>query len=475
MTYSETLSLLDSYMGDGPLTLAAAMDTYRVNRYNITELGPYKNKLIQGGLRYQKLNFSTAGELQLSHIGLVPTTETTPISKLPGSFKCSDPELTRIWRVGARTVQLSELDAQSLPDFWEITDDGAFVDSLAPQPWAGSDFASYLMDYTLAFSARPTVGGFGFTVLSDTLGSGIYIFIDAVNLSISAHVGSTERDSAALASVKLNSTISLGNWHRIITKVNMTDISVSIDGSQVLQFTQTSSFLGSFGLGASFGQAVYYTNVSLTTNGQEIYSSSLTDKSALKDFLLGTNPLPVSVDGSRRDRIAYGGDLEMAAASSFASTNGRNFINGTIELLGSFQLLPGFFSPTVKVQQAPRTQDIQANVTGLIGYSFYLVTSIADYYNMTAEPGFAARWAHRILRLLDWADSQTIPVQKNTSDSSKLLNISSATIGGGWNYYDPAQSGMVMSFNAIYAFALQQCLPLLSAAGTGRIRKQFPL
>ncbi|KAJ5319034.1 bacterial alpha-L-rhamnosidase domain protein [Penicillium brevicompactum] len=467
ITYSETLSLLDSYMGDGPLTLAAAMDTYRVNRYNITATGLYKSELVQGGLRYQKLNLSTAGEIEISHPGLIPTTDVTPISQLPGSFNCSDSELTRIWQTGARTVQLSELPAHSVPEFWKITPDGAFVHSAAPQPWAGSDLGSTLMQYTLKFSAKPTAGGFGFTVLSDTLGSGIFIFVDAESRSISAHVGSTERDSAPLASMKLNSTVSYGTWHSVIADVNMTDITISIDGHMALKFSQTSSFLGSFGLGASFGQAVYYSNVSLTTGGREIYKSSLADKSALNDFLLGTNPLPVLVDGSRRDRIAYAGDLETAALSSFASTNGRKFVNGTLELMGSFQLTPGFFAPTAKIQQLPRTEEIQANITGLIGYSFSLAATVGDYYSMTAEPGFASRWAPRILRLLDWADSQTVPVQDDM-DSNKLLNVSN-TLGGGWNYYDPAQSGMVMSFNAIYAFALQQCLPLLSFAGIGNL------
>jgi hypothetical protein len=389
ITYSESRSLLDSFMvgsfcvsiilmlgpslitriqGDGPLALAAAMDTYRMNRYNITVPGIYTNELIQGGLRYQKLNLSTAGEIQLSYVGLVPATDNTPISQLPGSFNCSDPELTRIWKTGARTIQLSQLPARSIPEFWKITHDGAFVHSAAPQPWVRNDLASTLMQYTLAFFAKPTAGGFGFTVLSNTLGRGIFIFVDAEHRSISAHAGSTERDSAPLASTRLNSSLSYGAWHTVTADVNMTDISVFINGSQVLKFSQTSSFLGTFDLGASFGQAVFYENVSLTTGGQEIYRSSFTNKSAVKDFLTGTNPLSVSVDGSRRDRIAYDGDLETASLSVLASTNGREYINGSLNILGSFQLTPGFFSPTAKVQQPPRTKDVQANITGLIGY-----------------------------------------------------------------------------------------------------------
>jgi hypothetical protein len=39
------------------------MDTYRVNRYNITDEKTYTNRLIQGALRYQKLNLSSGGQL----------------------------------------------------------------------------------------------------------------------------------------------------------------------------------------------------------------------------------------------------------------------------------------------------------------------------------------------------------------------------------------------------------------------------
>src|SRR3954468_15077099 len=112
------------------------MDTYRINRYNITDETTYINRLIQGGLRYQKLSLSSAGEIELSCVGFQPTVSAAPISDLPGSFKCSDPVLNRIWQVGARTTQLNEIPANSLPDFWVLTDEGAFIDSLAPQPLA---------------------------------------------------------------------------------------------------------------------------------------------------------------------------------------------------------------------------------------------------------------------------------------------------------------------------------------------------
>ncbi|KAL2802461.1 Six-hairpin glycosidase [Aspergillus granulosus] len=458
MSYAECHASLDVYMSDGPITLSAAMDNYRVNRYNISgNQSIYTNRLIQGALRYQKLNLSTAGELTLANVGFVPTVDDTHLAQLPGAFRASDPVLTRIWEVGARTMQLNEFSANSLPEFWTITDDGALVESQAPQPFS-SDYASGLSEYDLSFAVKPVKNGFGFTVLSDTLGSSsVYIFVNIENMSISAHVGATEIDSPPLAHAVLPASVAVDQWLKVSCNVDNGRIQVAINGYQLLDFTQSGSFMGSFGLGASFNQAAVFTNVSLTAFGTIMYSSKLNDKSVLQDFLLGTNPLPVSVDGSRRDRIAYAGDLDIAAGSAFASTAGQEYVNGSISLLGSFQMLPGFFIPTAKVQQPARTTDIAANITGLIGYSFNLVSAMTRYYQQTGDTAFLSKWAPKAVRLFDWAHSQLLP--------NGLLNISNPAMGGDWNYYDPQVGGVVSKFNLVYAYALAESLPFLAGAG----------
>ena len=432
------------------------MDTYRINRYDIANQSSYTNRLVQGGLRYQKLNLSSAGELELFGVGLKPSLSNTSLTTIPGSFSCSDPILNNIWNTGARTVQLNELPAHSVPDFWVITDQGAFVDSLAPQPFA-ADYAAMLTSYDLGFSVKPISNGFGFTVLSDTLGEGVYIFVDVANSSISAHAGSTDLGTS-LASAPLPPSIKLDEWHTVHSAVNSNKISVQIDGLSVLQFSQSSSFYGSFGLGASWDHSALFTNVSLNSSGKQMYFSSLTNETALEDFLLGTNPLPVSVDGSRRDRTAYAGDLDIASSSAFASTGGLQYINGSIALLGSSQMPPGFFVPTAKIQQAPRTSGPQENITGLIGYSFSFISAMARYYEQTGDTEFLDHWTPSAIRMLDWAHSQTL--------SNGLFNISDPTMGGDWNYYDPSLSGVVSKFNLIYAYSLKQWLPLM--ANTGR-------
>lgn len=113
-----------------------------------------------------------------------------------------------------------------------------------------------LTAYELDFSVKPTKNGFGFSVLSDTLGSGVYVFANMANSSISAaHAGSTELDTPLASSTLPASAAVLSRWHAVHSTVNLSQVSVMMNGVSVLNFSQTWSFAGSFGLGASLGHS----------------------------------------------------------------------------------------------------------------------------------------------------------------------------------------------------------------------------
>lgn len=438
------------------------MNTNRVNRYTISSSpGPkiVQDRLIQGAFRYQKLNLSSSGVLTLQKVGVRPTVHTTPITELPGTFSSSDEDLNRIWAAGARTIQMTEIPANTIPDFVEVSSDGTLVNSLAPQT-LGSAVAAQLMYYDMTLKVKPLTGGFGFTVLSDTLNSGIYISCDVEARQVTAHAGSTTLNEVIQSSaLPINASVALDKWHSVQVKVAMTDISVLIDDVEVFQITQTKRFYGSFGFGASFGHQSLFRDLAVASpTGDLIYAHSLTDRSYLADFFMGSNPHATVVDGSRRDRIAYTGDLDIAGGAALVSTHGLEFILGSLDLLGSYQTTLGFFIPTAKIQQEPLSERINSSVTGLIGYSFNFLTSIASTYMHTGDVDFARKWATPVRDMLDWADSQVLP-------ENGLFNVSDASFGGDWNYYDPQQRGVVTKFNVLYAYSLQECIRMLGDVG----------
>jgi hypothetical protein len=434
------------------------MDTYRVNRYNISTSGTVTNRLIQGGFRYQKLNLTSQGSLSLKNVGVQPTVDDTPVDELPGAFNSSDDMLNRIWHVGARTLKLTEIPRNTVPDFYVVTPEGTIAGSQAPQV-LGSAVAAQLLTYNMTFDVKPLVGGFGFLVLSDTLNVGIYISCDLVDKTISAYHGTTTYDPVIeTADLPANLTLSPDTWHSVHAHVDFSGISITIDGITVMGFSQQLSFYGSFGFGASFGHEAVFRDLHVTTlEGQTVYSHTLTNSTFLPDFLSGTNPLDNVVDGSRRDRIAYTGDLDIAGGAALASTHGLKYILGSLDLLGSYQATPGFFIPTAKIQQEPLSSPLDVNITGLLGYSFNFLNGLASTYMHTGDLAFAEEWASPVQSMLDWAHSQTL--------DNGLFNISEISFGGDWNYYDPTQAGVVTKFNVLYAYSLQECRQMLSDAG----------
>ena len=105
-----------------------------MNRYNISTSGTVTNRLIQGGFRYQKLNLTSQGSLSLKNVGVQPTVDDTPVDELPGAFNSSDDMLNRIWHVGARTLKLTEIPRNTVPDFYVVTPEGTIAGSQAGWP-----------------------------------------------------------------------------------------------------------------------------------------------------------------------------------------------------------------------------------------------------------------------------------------------------------------------------------------------------
>lgn len=434
------------------------MDSYRINRYNISNAGTITNRLIQGGFRYQKLNLTSPGSLSLRNIGVEPTVDDTPIDALPGAFNSSSEMLNRIWSAGARTLKLTEIPKDSVPYFFVVTAEGTIAESQVPQV-LGSAEAAQLLSYEMTFDVKPLIGGFEFLVLSDTQNKGILIACNANDRTISAYYGSTVLDTSINATtLPENLILSSDAWYTVKANVDFSGISIVIDDVEVMEFSQQLSFYGSFGFGASFGHKAIFRNLDvISTEGETVYSNSLKNSTFLSDFFSGTNPLDTVVDGSRRDRIAYTGDLDIAGGAALTSTHGLKYILGSLELLGSYQATPGFFIPTAKIQQEPLASPLDVNITGLLGYSFNFLNGLASTYMHTGDLVFADQWAPHVQSMLDWAHSQTL--------DNGLFNISQISFGGDWNYYDPAQAGVVTKFNVLYAYALQECHQLLVDAG----------
>jgi len=69
---------------------------------------------------------------------------------------------------------------------------------------------------------------------------------------------------------------------------------------------------GSVGLGNGSGAEALFRNLSVKDAGGQAYASTLTTDSVLDEFSMGTNAVASIIDGAKRDRYCWSGDVSVA-------------------------------------------------------------------------------------------------------------------------------------------------------------------
>jgi alpha-L-rhamnosidase len=129
----------------------------------------------------------------------------------------------------------------------------------------------------------------------------------------------------------------------------------------------------------------------MDSSNNVLYQSSLTDPSILDKFAAGTNVLPSIMDGGKRDRSDFTGDIAISGLTLLYSTFAREYLEGSIELFSSYQRPDGRIATSLPPQYNPGVTPATAvNATSLLipDYDLQHVTSIYHYYLYTGDRAF---------------------------------------------------------------------------------------
>ena len=175
---------------------------------------------------------------------------------------------------------------------------------------------------------------------------------------------------------------------------------------------------------------------------------------------LETNSLPVIMDGAKRDRAVWAGDLNVSALTVFYSTATNAYVKASLQLLASLQNasgeIPGSVSPVQSLGTFPATADVYS-----ASYSMDVVLDIAAYYRFTGDLGFVRSEWPAITRELAWNHSDV---------DARGLFITNKGDGLDWDYYDGPKTGAVTAYNAIYVATLKAAADLADALWISRRR-----
>ena len=461
--YSEGANYL-SAGGDGATPWGEG-DPSRADTYTVTGAGTITNRFVQGGQRYEELTLTSPGTLTLSGAGL---TYIADRSAYQGYFDSSSDELNKIWYDSAYTAQIDSVPANSLPGDWAISGgvmdaDGGDVGLL--------DQGSSWTGYTDTFDARIVTNQAGWVVRGQDASDGYVFILNADNDTAGAPNTLQELDLnggtyTSVGSVTLPVDLAPGTWHTVATTVSGTTITVSLDGQQITSLN-SSSFpsgasayaSGTVGFREFSGEEADFRNLSVTSGGTTLYSSPLNAASDLTAFAVpGTNSVPSILDGAKRDRAVWVGDMNVEGPTVYYSTDQTAYLKGSLQLLGSYQLSSGFVTGDLAPQDPLHTGANESGTTGSYSasYSIYWVLGLGSYYLYTGDTAFATQEWPVVQGELAWNASQL---------DSRGLFVTNSSDGADWDYYDGAKTGEVTEYNILYYKALLDGAMLATAAG----------
>jgi alpha-L-rhamnosidase len=464
--YSEAEEYIAPGGDGGSPSIGDDGDPSRADDYTVTGPGVITNRYYQGGQRYQEISLTSPGSVTLSSVGIHYTAYDGTPSTFRGYFVSSDNTLNKEWYDGAYTLNLVQDPAGLQSGQWAI-EDGA-MNLTARTGFIGSptndgvlDWGDNWRNYTSSFTAD---------ILSDQVQWSVRAQddLDQYTATLNAADSASSPNTVVIAADVHGTATTLGTFtvpfavaenqaYQISTTVHGSLITVSVDGTVIGSVSDATFATGTVGFGESgTGTANVSDLVVTASGGGRLYASKLDSPSALTDFETpGTPTVDVILDGAKRDRATFTGDLSVAAQTLFDTNDATSYVKGSLELQASTQMTSGYIAP-FEEPGAPNTGGlIPGELSVPLGiYSLYWVSDVGDYYQYTGDKSFVAQEWPAVQREMAWELSQT---------NSDGLFVTTTTDGLNWNLED--HPGVVTFYNALYYKTLVDAAQLAAALG----------
>ncbi|MFJ9348576.1 alpha-L-rhamnosidase C-terminal domain-containing protein [Streptomyces sp. NPDC101237] len=457
-------------------------DSSRTDSYQVSAAGPITNRFVQGGERYEQITLSSPGTLKLSAASIHYIADRTQAAGYQGRFASSSDELNKLWYAGAYTLQTNLTPAHSLPGSWSVRD-GA-LDAVGSKINDGAGIlnrGSTWTDYTSTFRTKILRNQAGWFVRGQSAQDG-YLFIlnDSVDATgtpntlqeFDVHAGAY----TSLGSVPLPAALDAGTWHTVSTTVSGTGITVSLDSVKIaavdtsaLPSDAVAHRNGTVGFREFDGEEASFQDLKVTSgSGATLFEDDLNAGSAIGRFTPpGSNALPSVLDGARRDRAIWSGDINTEGLTDFYSVNKPEYIKQSLNVLGSRQLssgfVPGALTPAAVVHLGPPIPGTTTVYSA--SYSMYFVTALASYYLYTGDKAFVDKEWPVVQRELAWNATQI--------DSNGLFATQAGVDGADWDFYDGDKGGEVSAYNVLYYKTLLDAADLATAADRPLVAAQY--
>jgi alpha-L-rhamnosidase len=371
------------------------MNTYRISTQFLepsTISSLVKLRFAQRSQRYQKIILKTPNSsMTISHLGF---THVRPPNPIKSTFTCSNEKLNRIWKDGARTVDMCTVEAEETAAAWEVTESGTRIRG---QHWAPCRHGTRWGDKTVSFEVQIERGGASWGV--HMVANGLIFCLDINKRRMGAFEGLSETNGVFPSILRgrweISPDILLDQWVSVTTIAKGSSVSVQLNGFEVACVRDlhihpilggSNNNTGSVAFGGPESYRAIYRSLHVSDlDGNMLYQNTLQPQDQARsfaDFAVGTNALACTIDGAKRDRALFGGDLFVMGRSMYYSTANFNAALGSIKLLTSHQTKDGYLGNLCPIQ-APMHEELTEPPTYAfysLSYALLLVVAVKDYW-----------------------------------------------------------------------------------------------
>lgn len=452
--------------------MRVAGNPYRAEHYDIEEPGTIRQRFLQGGFRYQRLQLHSPGAVELSAVAVEYRGFRGTPDTYQGYFLCSDEQLNRIWYAGAHTVHLNMLPAGTDAGYWSIENDaldirdGWTADNSTPL--GVLTCGRHWRDYDVDFDCRLERGRAGWVVRGAVPGIGLILSVgraetDRTTVRAEVQFDSDYDDVDSLGEVDVPAPGS--EWMLVSTSVRGTEVQVRLEGQLAGSWSIPDKYRsllesGTVGFCARAGDAAKFRGLRVRgVNGDVLAAISLSRNGDLSAFHRpGVSERPLLLDGPKRDRLVWQGDYLVSARALFTISDAIEYARESLRLLASHQLTGGYIpansSPSAPLRTSPPDHGKETVRYPSASYSLYHIVNLHDYWWHSDDLGFVSEMWPSVEKQLQWNLSRT--------NAEGLLVIDERD-GMGWRYSQVA--GVAGYENVLYVHALRCAAELADALG----------
>lgn len=368
--------------------------------------------------RYMKLSLiQPKTSITFKSAGLRQIRDRFPIK---AQFQCADETLNRVWIDGVRTLDMCTVRRGETKPAWDITSKGTRV---LPGHWAPCRKGTSWTNKVITFEVTIEQGGASWGV--HMVANGLIFCLDSETRTMTAFEGLSNQRSmlpvVRRGTWDLPYGLSISGWVCLKTVAQGGSVTVFIEGQQVAELTDVriKSILagdginvGSVALGGPEDWISTYRNLRVTdSDGYELYNNAMTTTEAdrvFADFQVGTNNIACTIDGAKRDRACFGGDVYVMGRSLAYSTADFEAWSGSIRLLASHQTRDGYLGNLCPIQ-APEHEEGEPPIYAFysLTYALQLAVSVRDYWMHSGDEDLRKRYLPQLDKLIHFANSFT--------------------------------------------------------------------